>query len=69
MEQLIAEHMHKSLQTSAHVQSFIEVDVTDLWDWREGIKQSFLQREGEKITFTPIFMMLTSPSTYVIFLC
>ena len=60
MEQLIADHMHKSLQTSAHVQSFIEVDVTELWDWREGIKQSFFQREGEKITFTPIFMMLTA---------
>ena len=60
MEQLIAEHMHKSIQTSAHVQSYIEVDVTDLWDWREGIKQSFLQREREKITFTPIFMMLTA---------
>ncbi len=58
MEQLIADHMHKSLQTSAHVQSFIEVDVTELWGWREGIKQSFFQREGEKITFTPIFMML-----------
>ena len=60
MEQLIADHMHKSLQTSAHVQSFIEVDVTELWDWREGIKQPFFQREGEKITFTPIFMMLTA---------
>jgi 2-oxoglutarate dehydrogenase E2 component (dihydrolipoamide succinyltransferase) len=60
MEQQIADHMHKSLQTSAHVQSFIEVDVTELWDWREGIKQSFFQREGEKITFTPIFMMLTA---------
>lgn len=60
MEQLIADHMHKSLQTSAHVQSFVEVDVTELWDWREGIKQSFFQREGEKITFTPIFMMLTA---------
>jgi 2-oxoglutarate dehydrogenase E2 component (dihydrolipoamide succinyltransferase) len=60
MEQLIAGHMHKSIQTSAHVHSFIEVDVTDLWDWREGIKESFLQREGEKITFTPIFMMLTA---------
>ena len=60
MEQLIADHMHQSLQTSAHVQSFIEVDVTELWDWREGIKQSFFQREGEKITFTPIFMMLTA---------
>ncbi|MGB0306069.1 MAG: biotin/lipoyl-containing protein, partial [Flavobacteriaceae bacterium] len=41
MEQLIADHMKKSLQTSAHVQSFIEVDVTELWNWREGIKQSF----------------------------
>lgn len=60
MEQLIADHMHKSLQTSAHVQSFIEVDVTELWDWREKIKQSFLEREGEKITFTPIFMMITA---------
>lgn len=60
MEQLISEHMLKSLQTSAHVQSFIEVDVTDIWGWREGIKQSFLEREGEKITFTPIFMMLTA---------
>ena len=60
MEQLIANHMHKSLQTSAHVQSFIEVDVTELWDWREEIKKSFFQREGEKITFTPIFMMLTA---------
>ena len=60
MEQLIADHMQKSLQTSAHVQSFIEVDVTELWDWREGIKQSFFQREREKITFTPIFMMLTA---------
>ena len=60
MEQLIADHMHESLQTSAHVQSFIEVDVTELWHWREGIKQSFFQREGEKITFTPIFMMLAA---------
>jgi 2-oxoglutarate dehydrogenase E2 component (dihydrolipoamide succinyltransferase) len=60
MEQLIADHMHKSLQTSAHVQSFIEVDVTELWNWREKIKQSFLEREGEKITFTPIFMMITA---------
>jgi 2-oxoglutarate dehydrogenase E2 component (dihydrolipoamide succinyltransferase) len=60
MEQLIADHMHKSLQTAAHVQSFIEVDVTALWDWRERVKQAFLQRQGEKLTFTPIFMMLTA---------
>jgi 2-oxoglutarate dehydrogenase E2 component (dihydrolipoamide succinyltransferase) len=60
MEQLIADHMHKSLQTAAHVQSFIEVDVTALWDWRERVKQAFLQRQSEKLTFTPIFMMLTA---------
>jgi len=60
MEQLIADHMHKSLQTSAHVQSFIEVDVTALWDWRESFKQAFMQKQGEKLTFTPIFMMLTA---------
>ena len=60
MEQLIADHMHKSLQTAAHVQSFIEVDVTALWDWRERVKKAFLQRQSEKLTFTPIFMMLTA---------
>ncbi|MGB0199027.1 MAG: dihydrolipoamide acetyltransferase family protein [Flavobacteriaceae bacterium] len=60
MEQLIADHMHKSLQTSAHVQSFIEVDVTALWDWRENVKTAFQKRQGEKLTFTPIFMMLTA---------
>ena len=64
MEQLIADHMHKSLQTSAHVQSFIEVDVTALWDWRENIKETFIQRQGEKLTFTPIFMMLTAQALH-----
>ncbi|MGC6479457.1 MAG: dihydrolipoamide acetyltransferase family protein [Flavobacteriaceae bacterium] len=56
MGQMIAEHMIESLKTSAHVQSLIEVDVTDLWDWREKVKGQFLANEGEKLTFTPLFM-------------
>ena len=56
MEKLISKHMKSSLETSAHVQSFIEVDVTHLWDWREQVKAPFLRREGEKLTFTPLFM-------------
>ena len=56
MEKLIASHMKNSLETSAHVQSFIEVDVTHLWDWREKAKAAFLKRENEKLTFTPLFM-------------
>ena len=56
MEKLISEHMKSSLETSAHVQSFIEADVTDLWDWREKEKETFLKRENEKLTFTPLFV-------------
>jgi 2-oxoglutarate dehydrogenase E2 component (dihydrolipoamide succinyltransferase) len=56
MENLIANHMMSSLKTSAHVQSFIEVDVTQLWDWREEVKAAFQARENEKLTFTPLFM-------------
>ena len=56
MEKLISKHRRSSLETSAHVQSFIEVDVTHLWDWREQIKNSFLKQENEKLTFTPLFM-------------
>jgi len=56
MENLIANHMMSSLKTSAHVQSFIEVDVTHLWDWREGVKDAFQKRENDKLTFTPLFM-------------
>lgn len=56
-EKLISEHMQMSLRTSAHVQSFIEADVTDLWDWREGVKDLFFAQEGAKLTFTPLFMM------------
>lgn len=56
MGKLISKHMINSVQTSAHVQSFIEVDVTKIWNWREKIKAKFQQNTGEKITFTPIFM-------------
>ncbi|MET2985699.1 dihydrolipoamide acetyltransferase family protein [Aureibaculum conchae] len=56
MGKLVAQHMVNSIQTSAHVQSFIEVDVTKIVNWRNKIKDSFQKREGEKITFTPIFM-------------
>lgn len=48
--------MVESTQTSAHVQSFIEVDVTNIWNWRKKNKDAFEKREGEKLTFTPIFM-------------
>ena len=48
--------MKNSLETSAHVQSFIEVDVTRLWDWRDKVKEAFSKRENEKLTFTPLFM-------------
>jgi len=56
MGKLISSHMIASTQTSAHVQSFIEVDVTDVWNWRNKYKNEFQKREGEKLTFTPIFM-------------
>jgi 2-oxoglutarate dehydrogenase E2 component (dihydrolipoamide succinyltransferase) len=56
MGKMIAHHMVQSNQTSAHVQSFIEVDVTNIWNWRNKHKNSFEHREGEKLTFTPIFM-------------
>ena len=56
MGKLIAKHMVDSVQTSAHVQSFIEIDVTNIVNWRNKVKNGFLKREGEKLTFTPIFM-------------
>lgn len=56
MGKMIAHHMVESVQTSAHVQSFIEVDVTNIWNWRNKNKEAFEKREGEKLTFTPIFM-------------
>jgi 2-oxoglutarate dehydrogenase E2 component (dihydrolipoamide succinyltransferase) len=56
MRKLISGYMVASLQTSAHVQSFIEVDVTNIVKWRDKVKNIFEKREGEKLTFTPIFM-------------
>lgn len=56
MGKMISDHMVNSRKTSAHVQSFFEVDVTDLWDWRERVKGKFQAREQEKLTFTPIFI-------------
>lgn len=56
MGKLIAHHMRESIDTSAHVQSFVEADVTHVVQWRDKVKAAFEQREGEKLTFTPIFL-------------
>jgi 2-oxoglutarate dehydrogenase E2 component (dihydrolipoamide succinyltransferase) len=56
MRKLISGYMVASVQTSAHVQSFIEVDVTNMFKWRDKVKNAFEKREGEKLTFTPLFM-------------
>jgi 2-oxoglutarate dehydrogenase E2 component (dihydrolipoamide succinyltransferase) len=56
MGKLISHHMVQSVQTAAHVQSFIEADVTKIWNWRKKVKDDFMKREGENLTFTPIFM-------------
>ena len=56
MGKIISKHMSESIKISAHVQSFIEVDVTKIWNWRNRVKDSFQKREGEKLTFTPIFI-------------
>ncbi|MFT5963827.1 MAG: 2-oxoglutarate dehydrogenase E2 component (dihydrolipoamide succinyltransferase) [Flavobacterium sp.] len=62
MRKLIAGYMVASVQTSAHVQSFIEVDVTNIVKWREKNKLAFEKREGEKLTYTPIFMEAVAKS-------
>jgi len=56
VRKMIADHMVMSMQTSPHVTSFVEADVTNLVEWRNRIKGDFKKREGENITFTPIFM-------------
>ncbi|MBX2893276.1 MAG: 2-oxo acid dehydrogenase subunit E2 [Saprospiraceae bacterium] len=56
MRKLIAEHMVMSKQTSPHVTSFVEVDVTNLVNWRNRVKDEFKKKYGENITFTPIFI-------------
>ena len=55
MRKLIAKHMVDSVQTSPHVTSFVEADVTNMVVWRDKVKQLFEKREGTKITFTPMF--------------
>ena len=56
MGKIISNHMTQSVKTSAHVQSFIEVDVTNIYNWRSRVKSGFESREGQKFTFTPIFI-------------
>jgi 2-oxoglutarate dehydrogenase E2 component (dihydrolipoamide succinyltransferase) len=56
MRKLIAEHMVRSKQTSPHVTSFTEADVTNMVMWRNKVKKDFEKREGTKITFTPLFI-------------
>jgi 2-oxoglutarate dehydrogenase E2 component (dihydrolipoamide succinyltransferase) len=56
MRKLIADHMVMSKQTSPHVTSYVEADVTNLVLWRDRVKKEFEKREGEKITFTPVFI-------------
>lgn len=60
MRKLIANHMVMSVQTSPHVCSFVEADVTNLVNWRNKIKNAYEKREGEKITFTPVFIEAVS---------
>lgn len=57
MRKLIADHMVMSKRTSPHVTSFVEADVTNLVLWRDKVKAAFEKREGQKLTFTPIFVM------------
>jgi len=56
MRKLIADHMVRSVQTSPHVTSFVEADVTRIVDWRNRNKQAFQEKTGEKLTFTPFFI-------------
>ena len=56
MRKLIADHMVMSKHVAPHVTSFVEADVTAIVRWREKVKSSYEKREGEKLTFTPIFM-------------
>ncbi|MEM7104280.1 MAG: dihydrolipoamide acetyltransferase family protein [Bacteroidota bacterium] len=56
MRKLIAEHMVRSKQVSPHVTSFVEADVTNLFNWRNKNKAAFMERFGQKLTFTPIFI-------------
>ena len=56
MRKMIANHMVMSKHVSPHVTSFVEADVTNIVNWRNKVKDEFFKREGEKVTFTPIFV-------------
>ena len=56
MRKLISTHMTMSKQTSAHITSFVEADMTNIVNWRNSIKNKFQEREGQKITFPPIII-------------
>ncbi len=56
MRKLIADHMVRSVQTSPHVTSFVEADVTRIVDWRSRNKSAFQAQTGQKLTFTPFFI-------------
>ena len=56
MRKMIADHMVNSVRTAPHVTSFVEADVTNLVNWRNKMKKPFEEKEGEKLTFTPIFI-------------
>ena len=60
MERLVSDHMIHSKNESAHVQSFIEADITDIWDWKKRVQNKLQDSEDEKLTFTPIFIMLVA---------
>ena len=60
MERLVSDHMIHSKNESAHVQSFIEADITNIWDWKKRVQNKLQDSEGEKLTFTPIFIMLVA---------
>ncbi|MDH7447713.1 dihydrolipoamide acetyltransferase family protein [Aquimarina sp. 2201CG14-23] len=60
MRTMIADHMVYSKHTSPHVTSYIEVDVTNMVNWRNKVKHEFLEKHGEKLTFTPIFIEAVS---------
>ena len=60
MERLVSDHMIQSKNESAHVQSFIEADITNIWDWKKRVQNKLQDSEGEKLTFTPIFIMLVA---------
>lgn len=60
MRKLIADHMVMSKQVSPHVTSFIDVDVTNIVNWRNKVKESILKRDGQKVTYTPIFIQASA---------